>query len=143
MNIKQAAMNLKNKYKTNNPIDIINYLGISLVFFPLGDEVNGVYQNEFDQPIIYINTNLSKEEQKLVAAHELGHFVLHEHVNMKFISRRTLQVKDRYERQADIFAAEFLLDDSIFENYSECTLKEISMAECVYPKFVEHKFNNL
>jgi len=143
MNIKKTALDIKNKYRTNNPIEIINSIGISLVPHPLGDEINGVYQNEYDQPIIYINTDLSEEEQKLVAAHELGHYALHRDINIEFINSRTLLVKNKYERQADIFAAELLLDDGIFEKYKGCTLQEISIGECVYPKFVEYKYNNL
>lgn len=143
MSIKKRALDIKNKYNTNNPIEIIKSIGISFVPHPIADDINGLYQNEYDQPIIYINNNLSEEEQRLVAAHELGHYALHADINVNFINRKTLLVKDKYERQADIFAAELLLDDSIFEKYKGCTLQEISMGEGVYQKFVEHKFNNL
>ena len=144
MNIKQIAQNLKKKYNTNDPIKIIPKLGISLVHsYGLKDDVNGVYQKDFGQPVIYINSNLSEREQRLVAAHELGHYILHPDVNTKFVENKTFLVKSRYERQADIFASELLLDDCIFENYKGCTLKEISMRECVYERFVQYKFNNL
>lgn len=47
MNIKYEARNLINKYKTNNPFDLIDYLAIILVEKPLRGGLNGCYQEIF------------------------------------------------------------------------------------------------
>lgn len=143
MNIKYEARNLINKYKTNNPFDLIDYLAIILVEKPLRGGLNGCYQEIFGEKIIYINSDLPYEHRLIVAAHELGHAVLHEGENILFLSNNTLAVKERYERQANLFAAELLLDDYIFKEYQGCTLEHISKCSCIPYNLVRYKIKNL
>lgn len=143
MNIKNEAQSLINKYETTNPFNIINELGIILVDYPLKGGLNGCYQEKFGEQIIYLNSDLSYEEKIMVAAHELGHAILHKGKNILFLSNNTLAVKGKYERQANIFAAELLLADSIFKEYKGCTLEHISKCMCIPYKLVNYKAENL
>jgi len=59
-----------------------------------------------------------------------------------FISNKTYYFKDKLEKQANLFAAELLLDDNIFSNYYNYSLEYISKCECVSSKFVQYKFEN-
>lgn len=47
--------------------------------------VNGFYHRYMDQDLIYINEDLSEEEQFIVCAHELGHMVLHKDIDSIFL----------------------------------------------------------
>jgi Zn-dependent peptidase ImmA (M78 family) len=141
MNIKNLALSLRKKYKTNNPVEIIHSMDISYFECPLS-EFNGFYNNRL-KPFICISSDLSDEEKTITAAHELGHALLHPKLNTLFLSRCTLAVKGRYERQANTFAAELLLDDNIFEKYYGHTMEYIAKCEGVSQELIEYKFNNL
>ncbi|MDB8792593.1 ImmA/IrrE family metallo-endopeptidase [Romboutsia sp. 1001216sp1] len=143
MNAKYEAKKLINKYKTNNPFELMDYLDILYIRYPLKGNLRGYYTKEFGEKVICISSRLCDEEVNLVAAHELGHAILHEDKNILFISRNTLQSKDKLEKQANKFAAEILLDDNIFSEYYGYSLEEISKCECVSYELVEHKYNNL
>lgn len=142
MSIKNLVLNLRKKYKTNDPLEIIRAMGITYFECPLVD-FNGYYDGRFSIPYICVNSNLSDEEKLITAAHELGHALLHPKLNTFFLSRHTLAVKGRYERQANTFAAELLLDNNIFEKYYGHTIEYIAKCEGVSQELVEYKFNNL
>ncbi len=143
MNIKYKVKSLINQYKTNNPFEIIEYLGINLIKFPLSGNINGYYIEKYGEQNICINNNLSSEEEIMVAAHKLGHAILHKDQNILFISKNTFYSKSKFEKQANLFAAELLLDDSIFSTYYGYSLEYISKCECVSSKLVKYKFENL
>jgi len=141
MSIKNLALSLRKKYKTNNPLEIIREMDITYFECPLR-EFNGFYHNKLG-PFICVSSDLSYEEKTITAAHELGHALLHPKLNTLFLSRYTLAVKGKYERQANTFAAELLLDDDIFEKYYGYTIDYIAKCEGVSQELIEYKFNNL
>lgn len=142
MNIKFEVKKLIDKYKTNNPLELIECLGINLIKFPLKGNLNGYYIEKFGERNICINSELSDKKLIIVAAHELGHAILHRNQNILFISNNTYYSKAKFERQANLFAAELLLDDSIFSNYYGYSFEHISKCECVSEMLVEYKFEN-
>lgn len=71
--------------------------------------VNGFYQRYQDQDIIYINEDLTEEEQILVCAHELGHMILHNDTNSIFLDT-TLKIEAICEIEANAFAIQLLQD---------------------------------
>ena len=74
---KVTPKQLISKYKTNNPQEIAQELGIIILFEPLGD-INGYYNTAFRQKFIHINNTLVEAKQKFTIAHELGHALLHQ-----------------------------------------------------------------
>lgn len=58
-------------------------------------------------------------------AHELGHAVLHPKENCAFMSRHTLLLTSKIERQANLFAAYLLITDDMIEEYREYTREQL------------------
>lgn len=65
----------------------------------------------------FINEDLSDSEMHLVMAHELGHAILHRTEICYFIRNKTFLSTAWIEKEANTFAAELLIPDSlIYEN---------------------------
>lgn len=128
--IKDKVNYLIKKHKTNDPFKIVEgYKSINVIKYPLHESVRGLYQYYKRNSIIYINSNLPEYEQRVVCAHELGHAFLHPKLNILFLERYTFASKNKYEKQANIFAAELLLPDDLFMTYREYCYEEISIIE--------------
>ncbi len=112
--IVNIALKLIDKYKTRDPFELINALGIELMFDGNFSKLKGFYTVMNRQSYIVINSNLTEEKTKIVAAHELGHHILHK----RFASGRVMQEFELYdmtarpEYEANCFAAELLISDS-------------------------------
>jgi Zn-dependent peptidase ImmA (M78 family) len=103
------------KYKTNDPFAIAEYLNISIWFVQLDEHCRGFALRTLRRKYIAINCELSNEEQRLVCAHELGHLLLHKGLGYYFIDRETLLRPGKYERQANQFAVQLLIQGSLPE----------------------------
>ena len=116
MNIRDLVQSLIKKYGTNDPFKIIKQKNIILVYAPLSG-VRGFYQYFQRNHIIYIDENLSESEKRFVCAHELGHMLLHKKANALFMDTHTFFNTEKYEVEANTFAAELLIpDELIFEH---------------------------
>ncbi len=82
------------------------------------------------------------KELKEVMSHELGHTVLHKKINILFLEKYTLYSKNKYEIQANQFAAELLIQDSYIWHYnSECnTVDKISFMTGFPMELIRLKF---
>ena len=138
MNIKQKATALAKKYNSRNPFEIIKNLNVILVYYPLKD-VRGFYQFFQRNNIIYIDENLSENEQIMVCAHELGHMILHKNSNALFMDTRTHFVTTKYENEANTFAAELLIPDSIILDNPGMTKSQIARLSGYNEKIMEFK----
>lgn len=118
MDVKTRANQIARKYKSRNPFEIVRGLNIILVRCPLYD-VRGFYQYFQRNNIIYLDENLSDQEQRFVLAHELGHMFLHKKANAIFMDSKTQLNTTKYETEADLFAIELLLPDDELINYQE------------------------
>lgn len=84
--------------------------------------------------IIY-NTILTDIMKKYVIAHELGHALLHKEICRYFIEYNTFFSPDKFEKAANIFAAELLISDkTITEMINEDTSIEKLAYELEIPK---------
>jgi len=114
-------------------------LGIQFGFSDLshlGDDVLGaayVYERE-----ILIDERVLQHEGRFrfTCAHELGHVILHKNVRDLFQESQNVGMfdsTDRYERQADQFAAAFLMPTPLLENelISVCDEAGLKRAEAV------------
>lgn len=138
MNIKQKANSLAKKYNSRNPFEIIKNLNVILVYYPLKD-VRGFYQFFQRNNIIYIDENLTESEQIVVCAHELGHMLLHKNSNALFMDTRTHFVTTKYENEANTFAAELLIPDSIILDNPGMTKSQIARLSGYNEKIMEFK----
>ena len=116
MDIRNLVQSLVRKYNTRNPFEILKQKNVILVYAPLNG-VRGFYQYFQRNHIIYIDENLSDSEKRFVCAHELGHMLLHKEVNALFMDTHTFFNTEKYEVEANTFAAELLIpDELIFEH---------------------------
>lgn len=122
---KITPKQLINKYKTNNPQEIAQELGIIVLFEPLG-EINGYYNTAFRQKLIHININLPKHKQQFTIAHELGHALLHPKANTPFLREKTLFSINKLEIEANKFAVDLLITDEAIAEVKHLTLDQMS-----------------
>ena len=141
MDILRLVDYLVRKYNTRNPFEIINNLNVIVVFYPLKG-VKGFYQYFQRNNIIYIDNNLSEAEQKVVCAHELGHMFLHKKCNAIFMDTRTHFVTNKYENEANTFAAELLISDEIIIENPGMTKNQIARLTGYDEKIMEFKHYN-
>lgn len=142
--ILSIVQSLLKKYDTRNPFELAEILNITIVFWDLHPEINGFYQYEKRNQVIFINNNLSRKEQLFVCAHELGHAILHTKCSVPFMRANTLFSIDKIEVEANTFAAHLLIpDENLFESYDQMTLSDIAALYNVPLTLVELKFKGL
>jgi Zn-dependent peptidase ImmA (M78 family) len=123
----EAAKALLDEAKVSKPPVPVERLarlrGARVRYEPLEGELSGMLFREGDRAIIGVNSLHPKSRQRFTIAHELGHLELHEptgiHVDHKFAVRRrderSSQAVDRWEIEANGFAAELLMPASMLE----------------------------
>ena len=127
LDIRKKTNTLKKKYGTNDPFDIAKYLGIKVIFEPLGS-ISGYYNKQLRMKQIHKNHDLSDHDQLFTCAHELGHAIMYPDANTPFLRKRTWLLISKIELEADKFAIELLIDAEIFLKFQEFTTNQIARA---------------
>lgn len=127
LDIRKKTNSLKKRYGTNNPFDIAKYLGIKVIFEPLGS-ISGYYNKQLRMKQIHINHDLSDHDQLFTCAHELGHAIMHPDANTPFLRKRTGLLISKMEIEANKFAMELLVPNETFLEYQEYTTGQIARA---------------
>lgn len=140
MRIKRRVEQIVRKYRTRDPFEMIKGMNVILVYYPL-EGVHGFYQYFQRNNIIYLDERLSKNEQRFVLAYELGHMFLHKKANAIFMDTRTQFNTDKFELEANTFAIDLLLPDSLLEEYKEFTVEQISRMTGYHKRLIELKLN--
>ena len=138
MSIKDIVLGLVSRYKTSNPFYIASERNISILHEALGSTM-GYFSRDFRIGFIHINQGLSEEERIFVCAHELGHAILHPHINTPFLKRHTLFSTSKIERQANTFAVELLLPDSLLQEYADCSMTNIANRQGIPERLITLK----
>ena len=115
--IRETVRQLTKKHETTCPYEIAESCNIITLKHDLHHDINGYYKYDRRNQYIVINQNLTDQQQKVVCAHELGHAVMHKHVNTPFMRSNTFLSVSKVEREANRFAAELLIPD---ESFCEC-----------------------
>lgn len=108
--IRRIINKLKKKYNTSSPYELAECIDITVIIQPLGN-VWGIYKYIKRNKVIFINSVLSEIERRFVLSHKIGHAVLHPKSSCFFINQNNYTSKIKSEYEANIFAAEFLIDD--------------------------------
>lgn len=129
MRIKQIVKNVLLKHGTRDPFEICEQLGYKVILKQYNIDWKGeMIKLTNENIIIYINSNLSKQAQYIVCAHELAHAQLHLNAGNHFNGGETLEQLEM-EREADMFTAYLLLDekeyDVKFENMNGYLLNNV------------------
>ena len=114
--ISREVKRLKRKYNEADPFKLCRNMGIIVLFVPMGTyegACKGFFLTQSRKQSITINSDLPEALQRIIATHELGHAVLHaKAAGVKaFHDFELFDSISRMEYEANIFAAEFLMDD--------------------------------
>lgn len=112
--IEKIAVTLSHKYKTCSPFDLCDYLGIIVIYQELPESVRGFFVKILKDFVVVINNTVDEDEARVVCAHELGHIMLHSDTNSVSLNSRTCLCTSKYEREADLFAVNLLLQNEMF-----------------------------
>ena len=137
LEIKKIVYSLCNKYNTRNPFQIAGSLGVLYQIGAIG--CDGCYIFLKNHRYIFLNQNLSESELILVMAHELGHAILHRKENCYFIRNKTFLSISKIEKEANTFAAELLIPDSLILENPEFTKQQIAHLAGYNEKIMEFK----
>ena len=112
--INKEAQRLVKWSGCRDPFQIAKDLGIHVIYDYDFKSLKGMYKIIQRSRFIIINGNMNSRDRRTVCAHELGHDRLHQH----FAKTKALQefmlydMRTKPEYEANIFAAELLIDDS-------------------------------
>lgn len=139
---KAIAESLVAQYKTRNPFEIAEQMGILVLDVPLTD-VLGFTQKVQRQSIIYLADNLENHQRNFICAHELGHICMHDHMNCVFLSRSTQLVTGRYETEAQHFAVDLLFDDYDLQDYLNYPISTVANILGVDDDLAEYRMKSV
>lgn len=137
--IKKEVNRLKKKYKTSDPEIIALGEDITIVRSPL--DIWGMYKYMNKNKVIFINSLLSEPEQNIVLEHELGHATLHPKSECFFSDANNYLSKIKVEYEANLFLAEFSIDDVDELELSGYSIDQIASKFNVPKEIVKLKFN--
>lgn len=102
------------KHDTRNPFELCDNLGIRIRYKDLGTAMKAYYLYQSRIKNIVLNSRSGRIVQKTLCAHELGHALLHgELAAMRgFQELEMFDMTSRTEYEANLFAAELLIDDN-------------------------------
>lgn len=92
-----------------DPFEAARLAGVSVTFKDLGS-LKGAYFPAFETPVIAVNQSLDDNMKRIICAHELGHHLLHGRTAQSCRELRFDSTAGILEREANIFAAVFLID---------------------------------
>ena len=114
--VSREVCRLERKYNEPDPLALCEQMGILVLFQPTGTYAGackGFFLSQSRMRSITINSDLPEPLQRVIAAHELGHAVLHrkEAGVSAFHDFALFDRTSTKEYEANVFAAELLLDD--------------------------------
>lgn len=124
--IKQADT-LVRHYKTRNPFELANHLSITVKYGEFS-QLKGFYNYTYRNRFIVVNSRLNELEQNITCSHELGHDRLHRNQAKLGLMKdyHLFNVADICEREANLFAAQLLIDDS---DFLDCASMKLTSAQ--------------
>ncbi len=148
-NIVKAVKKLKFYYKEVDPVKLCEAMGIKLLYSCLGigdDAIKGFFLEHRRIKTITVNYDLSEILQRVIIAHEIGHSVLHRKNGIyAFHDVGLFNQSGRLEQEANLFAAELLLEDrEVFSLLNEDhTFFSIAAELCVPVELLDFKYRTM
>ncbi|MCD7751521.1 MAG: ImmA/IrrE family metallo-endopeptidase [Lachnospiraceae bacterium] len=119
--IFERAEELVRRYKTRDPVELLKCMNVTVRETAQYDRLKGYCFLCCQTYYVMISSFLSEPEKKIVAAHELGHIVLHKQelklAPMKDSVLYNMTSKTEYE--ANLYAANTLITDQDVETLSQ------------------------
>lgn len=139
--VREIAQHMMKKYKTNDPFELAEYLKIKIMYEYLGKHARGFYQSCPKVKIIHINNELDNADRRIVCSHELGHALLHSKLNIIFLQKHTFCVKNKFEREANTFAAELLIPSGLLLENPDYSIDQIAALHNIPVELLKLKYN--
>ena len=149
--IFEEVQRYKKRFRTSDPYELLDDIGAVLHLSDRyeKDGLRGFCTIINRTKYVVINTKQPEEEQRVVAGHEAGHLILH-----KPHLRGGAQMKDfdvynakgPLERQANFFAADFLIkDDDVLDlmNSQDADFFNVARELCIPAPFFAFKLYSL
>ena len=148
--IYRRVQELRRRYGRTDPVRLCEAMGILLLYAPMGtgrDACKGFYLTQSRKRAVTVNSDLPEPLQRVILAHELGHAMLHrrEAGVHGFRELRLFDETDRLEYEANLFAAELLLEDGEVLSLMEGEMSFFGTAAAleVPPELLDYKFRAL
>lgn len=138
VDIKQLIHNLDKKYKTLDPYELAEAMGIIIHRMELGNTRGFCYTSRRIKQII-LNNNLPEWTERFVLAHEIGHLVMHPKHSAPFL-QSTFFSMDKFEIEANKFATELIIPDDELMDMYEYTVDELSALYGLPREIIELRF---
>lgn len=138
--IESIANTVIEHYGTSDPFELAKRMSIFVYSAELPKETNGFYFQFNGKEMICLNSETNYTEQRFVCAHELGHVVLHNGLNIFQLEHTTLYLSGKYEKEADLFAS-YLLIDKNFEMYDGMTASNLCALTGVPEETLKRRYN--
>ncbi|MGN1114511.1 MAG: ImmA/IrrE family metallo-endopeptidase [Oscillospiraceae bacterium] len=113
------------KHSTRAPFELCDLYDIHVKYTDYLKRLDGMFTIMNEVPVIIINSKCDDPLQRMICAHELGHFFLHSDIAKEKCLQdfHIFQMRDKSEYQANVFAAHLIIDDDelidlIKEQYS-------------------------
>lgn len=139
--IRGIVAHYTKKYNTRDPFILATNLNIEVQICDMGHR-SGCYMFLKNHRCIFLNENLSRSEKDLVMAHELGHAIMHRKQNCYFIRNKTLLLNSKTEKEANIFAAELLIEDELIMEHQDFTIEQFARLTGYAEKLIELRLKN-
>ncbi len=117
--IYSAALKLKKKYATADPFELCECVGLNVRYADIGS-LKGMYKYIKGNYFVLINDSLDERSKTLVCCHELCHHLLHRDIakNIGLYDTMLYDMDGRTENEANMFAAEIMIDDADMAEYA-------------------------
>lgn len=136
---------LKRKFRTVDPFEIAEMCKIMVLYKKFKD-MKGMYTVQERCPFIFLDTDLDEYMEKVVLFHELGHHFLHRYSMVSAFREHSLyDMTSKYEIEANIFAANFIISDEDVENNIDYGFTSMQLAStlCVPHDLLLIKLNDM
>lgn len=116
---------LQRKYKETDPFKLCAAMGIIVDYHPMGNydgACKGFFLSQSRKRLIMVNSDLPRQFQRIIGAHELGHAALHSRTAgvSTFHDFALFDATSTLEYEANLFAADFLMsDEEVLERLNE------------------------
>ena len=147
--ICNSVAKLKAKHEETDPFRLCRAMGITLLPQPMGSHetaIKGFYMECKRIKSITVNSDLPEIIQKIIVAHELGHAVLHRTSTVQAFHEVVMfDSSSIKEKEANLFAAELLLEDGeVLEALNQdVTFFSAAAQLCVPMEMLDFKFRLL
>lgn len=148
--ISEKVQKLKRRYQEDDPERLCQCMGIRILRIPMGKgakDCKGFFIIKSRIPLIVLNDDLPLSIRRIVLAHELGHAVLHAKLTevRAFHDFELFDQTSACEYEANIFAAEYLMDDEDVLGLlnEDLSFFEAAKALRVPPELLDFKFRIL